>query len=544
MSFDILLKITVRYLGTIATCIVVSLLVSLGALFIQDPEYQGSTTAYVTAGERASGAGAANNEYSNSILAQTKVKSFVPLFTSQSVAERVIEKLNLDYTPSELSSRITARRVEDTVTLQITARADSPERAQAISDEVVVATSEEMKRLEGDTTTKITKVSSAQLSSTPVSPDPKRYIGAGALIGIALGYLVAFLRARYDTRIRTSEDLEGRVSQPVLGVLPQSEGIRDLDFTLADDFRAREALRKLRTNLRYANIDEQMQSVVITSPMMSDGKSSVAAFLGVVLAEAGSEVLLIDTDLRRPTVAEKFQTDGSVGLTQVLAGIASISEVIQKTSVQGLSILPAGEVPANPSEIIGSRRMQELVEFLAKDYFVILDAPPLLPVTDAALLSRISNGALIVLSAGQSTYEQARSAIRAVEGIDGHVIGVVLNQASTKRFSQIAYGDAEYGYGAGVGKYKKYTDYKLRDETGSASSTSVAIKTSESGSNDSSPSALEKPTVAEPPQPPARQQRSVPSPESTPTDTSQSTSTHGRPNFLKTTEWKDIIDDH
>ncbi|MDO5728653.1 MAG: polysaccharide biosynthesis tyrosine autokinase [Actinomycetaceae bacterium] len=542
MSFDILLKITVRYLGTIATCIVLSLLVSLGALFIQNPEYQGSTTAYVTAGESSSGAGASSNEYSNSILAQTKVKSFVPLFTSQSVAERVIEKLNLDYTPSELSSRITARRVEDTVTLQITARADSPERAQAISDEVVIATSEEMKRLEGDSTTKITKVSSAQLSSTPVSPDPKRYIGAGLLVGIVLGYLVAYFRARYDTRIRTSEDLEGRVSQPVLGVLPESDGIRDLDFTLADDFRAREALRKLRTNLRYANIDEQMQSVVITSPTMNDGKSSVAAFLGVVLAEAGSEVLLVDTDLRRPTVADKFQADGSVGLTQVLAGIASLSEAIQKTSVQGLSILPAGEVPANPSEILGSRRMQELVEFLAKDYFVILDAPPLLPVTDAALLSRISNGALIVLSAGQTTLEQARSAIRAVDGIDGHVIGTVLNRASTKRFSQIAYGDAEYGYSAGVGKYKKYKEYKLPDEASANGPRSIAIENSEDKRFDSPASVLERPTVGEPPQPPVRRRRAVSSSESVPAPTQQS-ETQGRPRFLKTTEWKDIMGD-
>lgn len=524
MSLDILVKLTVRYIVTILVSVTLGLLGGLGLLMLQEPIYEGSATAYVTAGDTT---GSGGEEYSNSILAQTKVKSLVPLFTSQAVSERVISALGLTDTPAELSSRITARRVEDTVTLQISARAGSPEQAQAIADEVVVAAFAELKRLEPNTTTKITKVSSARLSSTPVSPSKKRYFGGGFVIGLAAGYLIALIRSRYDTKIRTSEDLEGRISQPVIGVLPQSAGVQSLEFGLVDDFRAREALRKLRTNLRYANVDKKLETVVVTSPTMGDGKSSVAAFLASVLADAGNEVLLVDTDLRRPTVAEKMKADGSIGITQVLAGIVPIGDAIQKTEIQGLSILPAGEIPANPSEVLGSRRMKELVAYLSKKYFVILDAPPLLPVTDAALLSRISDGALIVLSANKTTYVEARSAVRTVESVDGKVIGVVLNRASTKRFSRMAYGDAEYGYGPGVSSYSKYSKY----ESTYVSAEQSTLKNVKLDENEDVVDEFERPTASE--LPPEAPKTSIIQPAST---NASSTSERQHP-FLSRNEW-------
>lgn len=452
VSIEGLAKLTVRYILTILSCIAIALLVSGALLFMQKPVYMGQTTAFV--GVKTEDQMGSSAEYTNTILAQTKLKSYIPLFTSEAVAQRVIDSLGLGMTPAALAQSIQLERGE-TVTVGIRAYASDPAQAQAISDAVVQAVGEEVQRLEPSSSIKIEKVSSAAVSTSPVSPSKKQYLGAGFLFGVALGYLIALLRSRYDTKIRTGADIEERVDASVLGILPDAAGIQNLEFSLEDDFRTREALRKIRTNLRYANVDKETRSLVVTSSTMGEGKSSVATFLAGVMAEAGMEVLLIDTDLRRPTVATKFKVDGSLGLTQVLAGITNLEQAVQRTSIKGLSIMPAGEVPANPSEVIGSKRMQDLVSYLSKRYFVILDAPPVLPVTDAILLSRICDGVMVVIAAGKTTYQQVETVIESIRNVNGKVLGTVLNRASTKLFSRIAYGDAEYGYKNSVWNYSR-----------------------------------------------------------------------------------------
>nr|WP_243863856.1 CpsD/CapB family tyrosine-protein kinase [Brooklawnia cerclae] len=295
------------------------------------------------------------------------------------------------------------------------------------------------------------------------------YVGIGLLVGLVIGIGIAVVRDQLDTTLRTAEDVERGFNEPVLGVLPRSKVLSRAHPDLQGDFRASEALRKLRTNLRFVNIDQELRCIVVTSPLAGEGKSSVASSLARVMALAGQEVLLIDADLRRPTVASTFQVAKEIGLTQVLAGAVPLEDAVASTETTGLHVLPAGETPPNPSELLGSQRMKDLLEFLRSWYFVIVDAPPLLPVTDGALLAKNSDGALVVAAARKTGTEQLHRAISNVEQVQGHVLGIVLNGVASGRFSRLKYGDPEYGYGLHYDRYGEYraTEAKKSSQPGS-----------------------------------------------------------------------------
>ena len=170
---------------------------------------------------------------------------------------------------------------------------------------------------------------------------------------------------------------------------------------------AEEAFRKLRTNLRYANVDEGVRSFVVTSGVQGDGKSTVACNLARVMALAGRSVVLIDGDLRR----RRPQDEGKAGrrhpgLTQLLVGATSLDGVLVQSAVPGLRIIPAGDPPPNPSELLGSERMSDLVTYLSSKHVVIIDAPAALPVTDAAALGAHTDGVLLVARTGRTTDDQ------------------------------------------------------------------------------------------------------------------------------------------
>ncbi len=171
---------------------------------------------------------------------------------------------------------------------------------------------------------------------------------------------------------------------------------------------------------------------MVTSALAGEGKSTVSSNIARLVAQAGTPVLLIDADLRRPMIATTFEVDGAVGLTQALAGDVDVREVIIDSGMPNLSLLPAGRIPPNPSELLGSLRMKQFVDELSVDYLVILDAPPLLPVTDAGLLSAFCDGALLVQAAGKTQIEQSQQCRRILDQVGSRLLGVVLNKAPVK----------------------------------------------------------------------------------------------------------------
>ncbi|MFY9714068.1 MAG: CpsD/CapB family tyrosine-protein kinase, partial [Microbacterium sp.] len=259
-------------------------------------------------------------------------------------------------------------------------------------------------------------------------------------------------RAVSDRRIRPTDDVEQRLGVPVVGMLPRVDDLTgdhrlvDVDATKSDrrgGFAVREALRVLRTNLQFMDVDHPPRIIVVTSALPGEGKSTVAANLAMTLAAAGSSVVLIDGDLRRPTVSKTLGLSGGAGVTDVLAGRAAVEDVAQRVPNSSLIVLTAGTIPPNPSEVLGSERMHQLLRDLAVHATVIVDAPPLLPVTDGAVLTHQADGALLVVSAGKTTYDVVERALGALEKVRGRMLGVVLNRVPASGVDSSVYA---YGY--------------------------------------------------------------------------------------------------
>jgi capsular exopolysaccharide synthesis family protein len=295
---------------------------------------------------------------------------------------------------------------------------------------------------EGDGTTgsapvTITTDQSALVPTTPIFPDLQTSLIVGGVLGLGVGIAFALMRTASDRRIRATDDVEARIGLPVVGTIPltaTSAGSRLLDAGAMSDkgtsFAVAEALRALRTNLQFMDVDNPPRTIVVTSPLPSDGKSTIACNLALTLAASGRAVVLVDGDLRRSTVATTMGLPGGAGLSDVLSGRAEIADVLQRThQSSNLFVLTAGSVPPNPSEVLGSARMRQLLSDLAKHATVIIDAPPLLPVTDGAVLAHQSDGALLVVSLGKTTYDLLEKAVNTLSKAGGRALGVVLNRA-------------------------------------------------------------------------------------------------------------------
>ncbi|MGH3369642.1 MAG: CpsD/CapB family tyrosine-protein kinase [Nocardioidaceae bacterium] len=208
-----------------------------------------------------------------------------------------------------------------------------------------------------------------------------------------------------------------------------------------------EAFRVLRTNMQFVDVDRDSKVFAVSSSVPGEGKTTTATNLAITLAQAGQRVLMIDGDMRRPHVARAFGLESIVGLTTVLIGSIDLEDAIQDGPVDTLSVLTSGAIPPNPSELLQSQAMRDLLERAKKEYDVIvIDTPPLLPVTDAALVAAQADGALVVVRHGSTTRDQLRHSIERLEAVDARALGVVLNMMPSRRGGRDTYG---YGYGYG-----------------------------------------------------------------------------------------------
>ncbi|MGB0114947.1 MAG: CpsD/CapB family tyrosine-protein kinase, partial [Ilumatobacteraceae bacterium] len=203
----------------------------------------------------------------------------------------------------------------------------------------------------------------------------------------------------------------------------------------------------LRTNLQFVGVDSAESVFTVTSCLPGEGKSTIAANLAIALAHAGQSVVLVDADLRRPRLDQLFDLSRSPGLTTALVGAADLAQAVRETSIPGLNILTTGKLPPNPSELLQTNAMADLVDTLKGQYDVVLfDAPPLLPVADAAVLATHSDGAILLVRHGRTTTEQVRTAVGRLDAVGGTLLGAVLTMIPARGISRYGYG---YAYGEG-----------------------------------------------------------------------------------------------
>lgn len=292
-------------------------------------------------------------------------------------------------------------------------------------------------------------VQPASLPSDPVEPTPLHTSALAVVVGLLLGLGAAFLLDYADDTLRSTTELEAAAGGlPVLSVVPVDKppDSRPISISRPDDF-AIEAYRTLRTNLQFLGVDRPLRTIQITSSVAGEGKTTTAANLAVLFAQAGNRVLLIDADLRRPRLHEVFAVDGQRGLTDALLGEPA-ELMTHDISVPGgtLLFLPAGRVPANPSELLGGRRMKALLQQLSGNFdVVVLDSAPVIPVTDSVVLSGSVDALLIVAQANRTSSKQVNGTVRALNRVSAPLAGVIMNRVGERKLRSDQYG---YGYGS------------------------------------------------------------------------------------------------
>ena len=315
----------------------------------------------------------------------------------------------------------------------------------------------------------------ARLATSPYSPAPKRDAALAGVLALLLGIGLAFLLDRLSNAVRTVEDVDNLgAGVPVIGGIPifgegekasrhiNRKGQRSI---VPLDSIASEAFRGLASNLRFSALGEKRTRVLVTSAEGSEGKSTLVANLAMVLAESGQRVVVVSCDLRKPSINTFFNINATEsGLTRVLLGDQSLDDAttsVVSPSGRRLTVLPAGPLPQNPAEIVGSAAMGALLDRLesAGVDFILIDSPPLLPVADSLALSQFANGAIVVALVGETPRDHLRETLERLRQVNTPIIGVVLNGVPTKgRYSRY-YGTYSYGAYSYKNKYSQ-TDGK------------------------------------------------------------------------------------
>ncbi len=417
---------------------------------LQPKVYASTATGYVTVGE-GTGIG---DVISGSAAAKEKAAAYLAFVNSGPVADEIIAtNPDLNLTRGQVQGSLSATVDANSALIRVSATGNSPQTAQALANSSLQAVAKVANDLEGTSTVRVIPLEDATLSPSPISPNITKLVGLGAAAGLGLVLAAILLRKTVDTKLRTRDDATKATEAGILGVLPVSEELTEENILRSNsDHVAQESIRQMRTNLRFVNVDHPPKSLIVTSAEPGEGKSTVSTSIARALADAGEPVIIIDADLRRPTIAKKFKIDSKVGLTQVLAGQVELADAVRQFEDTQLFILPAGRIPPNPSELLGSDKMRQLIAELASEFTVIVDVPPVLPVTDAPLLSTAVDGVVLVGTVGKTRKENLAEAASNLRKVKANLLGVVINRAPRTGLGNSYYGFAYSSTGA-------YTSY-------------------------------------------------------------------------------------
>lgn len=425
------------------------MLAAAAALTILTPKsYQSSAQLFVSTGGGDSTADLAQG----STFTQKQMKTYAQVIVSPKVLDPVRKELGVE-AGDILTSSLTATTPPDTVLINVVATDHDPAKAAKVANAVAqefTSTVQELQSVKAGQSTpvKATIVKPAEAAKTPASPKPVRNLALGLVAGIMLGLGLALLRDRLDTSVASERDVKELTDETIIGAIPfDPEAPKQPLIVQSDPQSARaEAFRTLRTNLQFVDIANHPKVLVLTSSLPGEGKSTTAANLALTIGAGGSTVCVIEGDLRRPQPLNYMGLEGGVGLTSVLIGEADLDDVLQPFG-ENLHVLGAGPIPPNPSELLGSETMQSLLDKLRERFdYVIIDAPPLLPVTDAAVVARLTDGAIVVVGAGVIKKENVTRALESLETVEANILGIVMNRVPTKGKGGYYYYGERYGY--------------------------------------------------------------------------------------------------
>ncbi|WP_319453722.1 MULTISPECIES: polysaccharide biosynthesis tyrosine autokinase [unclassified Mycobacterium] len=443
MSLQSFIKLLRSRWVTVCLTILVAVLGSVAVTLLTTPLYQASTRLFVST---STGGASASDLYQGNRLSQERVLSYTELLMGETLAQRTVDKLGLEISSQALQQNVKASAKLDTVLITVAVLDQSPIRARdvanTLSDEFVAMVRELETPAGGRADARVVVEQRASIPGYPVVPKPLRNIVIGLVLGTALGIGLAVLRDALDNTVKDRQTLEELTRVGIVGSIPLDKERRNKPAIAfdTDNSAIAEAFRKLRTNLQFLAVDNPPRVIVVTSSMPNEGKSTTAINIALALAEAEHNVVLVDGDMRRPMLDKYLDLVGSVGFSTVLSGRATLSEVLQKTRFPGLTVLTAGTVPPNPSELLGSLAAKKVLsEMRAQFDYVIVDSSPLLAVTDAAVLAANADGVLIMARFGQTKHDQLAQALGNLEDVGASVLGAVFTMTPSRRHAYSKY---------------------------------------------------------------------------------------------------------
>lgn len=399
-----------------------------------------STSTVTTASDLAAG----------NTFTQNQVKTYADIVTTPAVLDPAIQQLGLRTDAPTLAKSVNATVPVDTVLINIAAKSADSAMAPRIADAVAAQTAKTVPSLETVSQRRGSpvKVSVVMQAGPPeqVAPRPARNVALGLVLGLLLGLGAALLRDRFDTTIKSERDVKDVTDATILGGIPFDPDAPVTPLIIqADSHSLRaEAFRVVRTNLQFVDAASHPRVFAISSSLPGEGKTTTAANLALTMAAQGSTVCVIEGDLRRSKLSEYMGMESGVGLTSVLIGEAELSDVLQPVGDSRATLLAAGPVPPNPSELLGSPAMQTLLTELRSMFdYVIIDTPPLLPVTDAAVISKLVDGVVVTVGAGIVRREHLARSLEILDTVEARLLGILVNRVPTTGHDAYSYG---YGY--------------------------------------------------------------------------------------------------
>lgn len=428
----------------IAALTMTGLLLGAGASVVIKPTYTSEVQLFVAI----QSSGTVQELQQGNTFSQARVQSYVKTVGSPIVLQPAIESLGLDLTADQLATKVRATTDANTVLINISVVDGSPVQAQAIAQAVGNSLVKAVESLEkpksgGSSPVGLSIITPATTPLTPSAPNTPLYLLLGTILGLGLGGGGAVLRSVLDNRIAGEADLRVVTDSPLLGGISfDQDAIKKPLLTQASPQSPRaESFRQLRTNLQFANVAGHAKTIVITSSLPGEGKSTTATNLAIALSQAGQAVCLIDADLRRPMVGEYLGLERNAGLTTALVGQAEVNDLLQQWGSDSLYVLTSGKIPPNPSELLGSAEMNDLIRRLEQVFdAVIIDAPPLLPVTDAAVLAQHVGGIVMVVRSQKLKKQDLAKSLDALHMVGGNLLGIVLNGLPAKGPDSYSYG--------------------------------------------------------------------------------------------------------
>lgn len=453
ISIDIIGAVRKHLAALIVTFVVVTVAVC-GYTFMQTPQY--SATAEVFASYK--GVSSDNNQntdmttrsYATSYI-NTQLQSYPQLVKTEAILQPVIDEMGLNTTVSALAGKITAQQPTDTFLVDITATDPDPKVAADLANNVAKSLKDQVSSTlyssdaSESSPINLSIVQSAQVPTTHSSPNIKMNIAIGIVGGLVLGLILAIVLDLLDHKIRQASDLQDILDVPVLGALTHNDVYAGKAPVVISRPASREAeeIRRLRMNLTYVMPDkgEHSNLIVITSAGVSEGKTTTSVNLAAAYAEAGKKILLIDADLRNPSVAKALSMNGAVGLSQLLTYQVKSTDAIQQYWKENFHVLPAGKRAPNPGILFNSKAMKSLLDQVSGIYdYVIIDTAPLKVANDAAVFVKEGATMLFVSGLGHGEKKDVRAAAEELETLDVTVAGAVLN------FSEEEKSDDNYYY--------------------------------------------------------------------------------------------------